>query len=111
MPTINKPKKQTTRTKTSNRRERNSIYTSARWKRIRQLKFMENPICEVCEGKGIATPAEDIHHIVSFVGIKNEAVKYELAYDYENLLSVCRACHSKLHHGYRWDKESKQLIK
>lgn len=72
---------------------------------------MNNPICEVCESQGITKATEDIHHIVSFVGVKNEEVKYELAYDYDNLLSVCRTCHSKLHHGYKWDVKKKQLIK
>ena len=108
MPTINKPKKRTTRTVTDTRRERNKVYTSARWQRLRHLKFMNNPICEVCESKGITKPADDIHHIVSFVGVKNKTVAYELAYDYDNLLSVCRQCHSKLHHGLQWKKTIKE---
>ena len=77
--------------------QRKKIYQSERWRRMRAIKFANNPLCEECEKKGILTPAEDIHHIISFVGIDNPDKQYRLAFDYNNLMSLCKKCHQEIH--------------
>jgi 5-methylcytosine-specific restriction protein A len=64
---------------------------------LRQLKFAENPLCELCEKKGLTIPAEDVHHIVSFMSTDDTEQRYHLAYDFGNLLSLCKVCHQKIH--------------
>ncbi|WP_321331904.1 HNH endonuclease signature motif containing protein [uncultured Bacteroides sp.] len=75
---------------------RKKIYDSVRWRRLRTLKFANNPLCELCEKKGLVTPAEDIHHIVSF-NVDDSMKRYWLAYDYNNLMSLCKPCHQNIH--------------
>lgn len=79
--------------------ERKKIYRSERWKRLRALKFANNPLCEMCQKEGRVTPAEDIHHIVSFMTATDPGTRYHLAYDYDNLMSLCKQCHQRQHNG------------
>ena len=94
MPTLQKPSKQKSRT--FNREDRQKIYQSAKWKKLRLAKLMANPLCEICLDKGIVRSAEDIHHKDSFLNYTGNK-RLEKAYDYNNLLSVCKECHSQLH--------------
>ena len=57
---------------------------------------MNNPLCELCLQKDKIVPAVDIHHRDSFTNYTGLA-RVAKAYDYNNLLSVCKECHSELH--------------
>ena len=94
MPTLQKPSKQKSRT--FNRQDRQKVYQSAKWKKLRQAKLMANPLCEVCLANGIIKPAIDVHHIDSFMNYTGNK-RLQLAYDYANLQSLCKECHSNLH--------------
>lgn len=43
----------------------------------------------MCLAKGIITPAVDVHHKDSFLNYEGSTRLYK-AYDYSNLLSVCK---------------------
>lgn len=58
---------------------------------------MQNPLCEKCLLKGIVTPAEDIHHIISFLSTDDPLRRKELSFDFNNLESICKVCHQKEH--------------
>ncbi|WP_157279097.1 HNH endonuclease [Proteiniphilum acetatigenes] len=58
---------------------------------------MQNPLCEKCFENGIITAACDIHHIISFVDITDNLRRLEIAYDFNNLQSLCKKCHQKIH--------------
>lgn len=65
---------------------------------------MANPLCEICLSKGIVKPAVDIHHRDSFCNYTGKMMKWK-AYDFNNLMSLCKECHAELHkngttHGY-----------
>lgn len=79
-----------------NREQRQKIYQSARWKALRKAKLMDQPLCELCLSKDKITPAIDVHHKDSFLNYEG-LKRIEKAYDYANLLSVCKECHSYLH--------------
>lgn len=81
------------------REERNDVYSSSLWKRLRKAKLREIPICEICELEGKTTLAIDVHHLVSFVNADNEIERDNLAFDYNNLASLCKSCHSRIHNG------------
>lgn len=102
MPTIKKlPKrKQTYNPGTGRRAERQAIYNTTRWRSLSHAKFLEQPLCEMCEKKGIATPATQIHHIVSFMSVDDPIARKVLAYDYNNLMSICQDCHNAIHNGF-----------
>lgn len=46
---------------------------------------------------GKIVPAEDIHHIVSFMSTNDSVERKRLAYDYDNLMSLCKQCHQNIH--------------
>lgn len=95
MPTINKGMKPAS--KSVNRVERIKIYNTSRWKKLRIAKLMKDPLCEMCLKKGITTAAIDVHHIISFLSTDDPIKRVELAFDYDNLMSICKQCHQKEH--------------
>ncbi|WP_291580925.1 HNH endonuclease signature motif containing protein [Bacteroides sp.] len=97
MPTIFRPKKTQKKTGDLYDAERRKIYNSERWRRLRAWKFVCNPLCEVCLSKDVITPAEDIHHIVSFMSTDDPDRRIILAYDFDNLRSLCKKCHQEVH--------------
>lgn len=80
---------------------RRKIYNTRRWQRIRSIKFATTPMCEMCERKGLAVPAEDIHHITSFMSSADPATQRFLAFDYDNLMSLCKKCHQHIHNNFK----------
>lgn len=74
-----------------------AVYNTARWKRLRLVKLRDNPLCEVCEKKGITKMADDVHHIQSFMSVDDPEARKALAFDYDNLMSLCDECHSEIH--------------
>lgn len=99
MPTIYKSKRQ--RLNEGKRKERMQIYNTARWRELRRIKFMNDPLCEMCLKEGVATPADDVHHIQSFMIVDDLAQRKEIAFDYNNLMSLCDKCHQRMHNGHR----------
>lgn len=67
------------------------------WQVLRRKKFLANPLCEDCLAAGRVTPTEEVHHIIPVENGKDEAEMTRLAYDYNNLRSLCRACHAAYH--------------
>ena len=97
MPTIYKPKKTKKNTNDYHNAERRKIYNSERWRRLRAWKFSCNPLCELCLKNDKIVPAEDIHHVVSFMSSDDPVKRNFLAYDFDNLMSLCKPCHQRIH--------------
>lgn len=104
MPTIDKSdyfkqkREKAKRKQTDRRKRRQYVYYSNRWSELRRAKLMEQPLCERCLKMGIYTPAEDVHHIDSFLDHENWRA---YAYDYANLMSLCKSCHATIHNQQR----------
>lgn len=73
---------------TAARREAWRFYASAAWKRLRASKLASNPVCEHCEARGMTTVAVDVHHD------KPRTSRDDLALDFDNLVSLCKQCHT-----------------
>ncbi len=43
-------------------------YNSSRWRKIREIKFAEQPLCVRCLAMGIVEEAEVLHHLVPHRG-------------------------------------------
>lgn len=65
------------------------------WERISLLKRQQCPVCEVCND----ATADDVDHIIPFNGV-NDPKRTE----WQNLQSICRACHNGKTHGGRGRK-------
>lgn len=97
MPTIYKPKKAKKKENNLYDEERRKIYKSTRWRKLRELKIAQQPLCEMCLKEGKTTIAEDVHHIESFMSTDDKVLRIALAYDYENLMSICKTHHQMIH--------------
>lgn len=106
MPTIKllKHQKPPRRSDTANRQARMKIYQSVRWKKLREAKLVESPLCEICLQRDMVIPAEDVHHIISFMTTEDSVERHRLAYDYDNLQSLCKQCHQKIHNNGKKEK-------
>jgi 5-methylcytosine-specific restriction protein A len=67
--------------------QRNALYKTARWKRLREAQLARRPFCERHRLRGQAVEATVVHHRVPH---KNNA---QLFFDPTNLESVCKPCH------------------
>jgi len=60
------------------------------WKRIRDRHIKQHPLCEMCLKEGRYIPVDEVHHILPISKGGTHAR--------ENLMSLCRSCHNKIHH-------------
>lgn len=97
MPWINKAQKpKQIKRYFSNREGRQEIYNTATWRNLRKAHLQYHPLCYMCQQKGIIKGGDQVHHLISpfqFQGLKRN----ELAYDADNLITLCSKCHSELH--------------
>ena len=70
------------------------------WRRIRAAYIAGHPLCEECKKAGRLTPASEVHHVV--------ALADGGTHDANNLMSVCKPCHSSItaREGGRWRSHS-----
>lgn len=80
---------------------RNPIYTkhiqSREWRSLRIRKLQADPLCELCLEAGRSTPATEVHHLLPVESSPTEAGMKRLMYAYQNLQSLCHACHTETH--------------
>tara|TARA_R100000655_G_scaffold91646_1_gene132471 strand:- start:61 stop:393 length:333 start_codon:yes stop_codon:yes gene_type:complete len=65
-----------------------SFYNSKRWRALRNYFIQKNPICKICQSKGIIKSAQCVDHIKP-ITIGGSQV------DINNLQSLCNSCHAK----------------
>lgn len=72
-------------------RERELFYKRSAWRRCRLLKLARDPLCEACLALGVLRPepATQVHHKIDL------ADRRDLAYDLDNLESLCQTHHSR----------------
>lgn len=69
-------------------------YSTAAWTRVRALQLRRSPLCVFCVLMGLTKQATDVDHI--------EALSDGgAAFDFENLRSLCRECHSRVTSAWR----------
>ena len=61
----------------------------SRWEKVRRIFLMRNPLCYDCMIKGRFTPANEVHHV------KKVREHPELRLTIDNLIALCKSCHSK----------------
>ncbi|MEN6370921.1 MAG: HNH endonuclease [Armatimonadota bacterium] len=63
----------------------------ARWSKLAKLYLKRNPLCEDCQERGLTVAAQLVHHI------KEVDTHPKLRLSWDNLRSLCRACHERTH--------------
>lgn len=86
-------------------KDKNEIYQSREWKELTILKKRANPLCEQCikDGEAIGIPGgyvksvECVHHIIPIETARTKEEMRRLAFDWNNLMSLCKPCHARIH--------------
>lgn len=98
-----------------------AYYGQTAWKKLRQRKLQDQPLCELCQRRGITRAASDCHHAIKFWDQFTPELKQQLLLDYDNLVSLCETCHQHVHKNpdlvwpeqkqYLYDKKMKVSAK
>lgn len=79
-------------------KDKQEIYNSREWKELRIAKLRStNGLCEECMKQGIVTSAHAVHHRHPIEDSTSKAEMRKWAFMWDNLVSVCDACHAKIH--------------
>lgn len=70
---------------------------SKRWRRLRAWKLRAQPLCEDCLAQDRAVAATEVHHVRPLEQAASRAEMDRLAFDPDNLRSLCRECHEAAH--------------
>ena len=87
-----------------------SLINTRKWRKIRLRKLAYQPLCEVCLSQGRTTAAQEVHHIASIELAPTVADARSRAYDFDNLMSVCRKCHHDIHNRSRKDERKNHFL-
>jgi 5-methylcytosine-specific restriction protein A len=68
-------------------RERNRFYARKKWAMVRRRKLFNDPLCEL-RHPGCLGLASEVHHRIA---MEDGGAEYDL----DNLVSVCKPCHSR----------------
>lgn len=80
-------------TKFIRKKDRQKIYDSSKWKKVRELALIRDLfLCQECLRNGIETKGDTVHHKIEL------SEDITLAFELDNLETICRSCHNK-HHG------------
>ena len=80
-----------------------------KWLTLRRRKLTAQPLCEICAAAGKVTPATEVHHVRPVESAPTFADRERLAYDWDNLQSLCHACHKAAHKAlYKATPEDKR---
>lgn len=92
---------------------RNPVYikliNSKEWKALRLHKLKNQPVCEVCEREDRSTLATEEHHVTPVESVSTEPQMRRLMFSYNNLMSLCHACHASIHK--EMFSQSKEAVK
>ena len=81
------------------KRQRQSMYSKAEYRKLRDWYYKCHPICSDCQRIGLLTPSRDIHHVLSpYDPNISPAESYRRLMDENNLVALCRY-HHNLRHG------------
>ena len=82
----------------SQRQDKQRIYNSREWQSLRLRKLTANPICERCWNEHhLVESAQVVHHVVPIETATDYQTMRALAFQYDNLQSLCFQCHSDIH--------------
>jgi 5-methylcytosine-specific restriction protein A len=73
------------------------LINTTRWRNCRERQLHRHPLCQRCEEHGRIRLAEEVHHIRPVESAGDYNGMKVLAYDPDNLMSLCRECHHIIH--------------
>lgn len=83
------------------------LYHSKKWQKVRAAAIIRDK--GMCQYPGCNRPAEEVHHIIELTPANIDDPAVALAMD--NLMSVCRDCHFKIHREKAYEAFQRQRKK
>lgn len=83
------------------------LITSKEWTELRALKVKNNPCCEMCLKEGRWCKTQEVHHIIPIERGRTFEEMKAYAFDYHNLMSLCKEHHHKIHFEMQSHKGAK----
>jgi len=80
------------------------FYQSTEWRKLRAAYRRAHPLCEECLREGRTEPAVIVDHV-------KEIVDGGAPYDWDNLRSLCLACHNRKTAAERWRRAGRGGVK
>ena len=97
MPTIKLLRRKRDNVCTQRKGKFQEVYQDKRWKFMVASKKRVNPLCERCEKLNKVTAMKEVHHIIPFERGKTAQEVESLAFDWDNIESLCETCHEIRH--------------
>lgn len=97
IPTLKTQPKKPKLNQSEKRKIRQKIYHTTEWDKLRLAHLQSEPLCRVCSLLGIVKAGECVHHIHTFIGTNTKEQMYDIAFDGDNLVTLCTYHHSLLH--------------
>lgn len=98
MPTINKPKRQSTYLRHGKALYiYNNVYNTSQWHKLRQSYIISHPLCEMCLKQNKISPSVEVHHITPISKAQSELEMKDLGFNPTNLMALCEKCHHLIH--------------
>jgi 5-methylcytosine-specific restriction protein A len=69
--------------------ERQKLYATQRWRRLRLAHLKDNPLCVECDKQGLLVPAVVVDHAHGHAGDWRDRF-----FDADELQSLCQTCHN-----------------
>ena len=119
MPIVELPKKRTNKDRGYTAQDdtghlwAKECYNTDTWRRFRQSYLMSHPLCELHSALNDVVPAEEVHHIVPIGQASTRLEARDIAFDTNNLMSLCRHCHNWYHaiqHGRHMTPDDKHRM-
>lgn len=86
------PKRSTKRENLGEGRDlRRRLYNSTRWRKVRRLFLLEQPLCVLCRLDGRLTPATVVDHMLGH----DDPHWFERFWDERYWQALCAPCHSR----------------
>jgi 5-methylcytosine-specific restriction protein A len=101
---IKKKKKKHTELKDRKDKDIQKLYNTTTWRKLRDAHLMLHPLCESCLEKGIINDGGgilEVHHKTPISTGKTDIEKMGLAFDANNLRTLCQRCHTEEHKRLR----------
>lgn len=93
---------------TNRDRDYMALIQSWRWRKLRATHMAAHPLCERCIENERLTPATVVHHIKPIESAYGLAEKTRLAFDEDNLMSLCHGCHDAVHNAMKKNSKEQQ---
>lgn len=69
------------------------VYNTSRWREMRLIHLMRNPVCEMCRNEF----ATEVHHKIPISTGVGRSEILKLGFDEKNLMALCPNCHRRVH--------------